>query len=360
MKRWMAMLVALALCVSLLCVPALAAQYVSASTPLGSSDARISNIRLAADAINGTAVPYGGSFSFNDVVGARTTERGYQSAENGRGARVVGGGVAQAASTLYLALQQIGGVTYDALRTYGGSYNQDYVSDADDAVLVDEAAGLDFVFTNYYGDMTIGMYISGDQLFCTLNFDAVSSGGTAHGESAIHVSGTDALRNNVSLAAQAVNGTTLSSGDTFSFNDIVGERSQSRGYQSALNGRGVKVVGGGVAQVASAIWLAVKDLSDVVIVEKSTYGSRYNQNYVDSSADAILTDYGAGTDFSFRYTGTGSITIETYVSGDALVCRVSGASSGWDTGASGWESADSWDNGWNTGWNNTSEVPTFE
>ena len=29
MKRWMAMLVALALCVSLLCVPALAAQYVS-------------------------------------------------------------------------------------------------------------------------------------------------------------------------------------------------------------------------------------------------------------------------------------------------------------------------------------------
>ena len=359
MKRWMSVLTALALLVSALCVPALAADYVSASTPLGLSGARISNIRLAADAVNGTAVPYGGSFSFNGVVGARTSQRGYQSAENGRGVSVVGGGVAQVASTLYLALEQIDGISYDALKTYGDSYNQSYVSDPADAILVDESVGTDFAFTNYHGDMTIQMYISGDQLVCALNFDSVS-GGTARSEATIYLSGTDALRNNVSLAAQAVNGTTLSSGDTFSFNDIVGERSQSRGYQSALNGRGVKVVGGGVAQVASAIWLAVKDLSDVVIVEKSTYGSRYNQNYVDSSADAILTDYGAGTDFSFRYTGTGSITIETYVSGDALVCRVSGASSGWDTGASGWESADSWDNGWNTGWNNASEVPTFE
>lgn len=350
MKRWMAMLVALALCVSLLCVPALAAQYVSASTPLGSSDARISNIRLAADAINGTAVPYGGSFSFNDVVGARTTERGYQSAENGRGARVVGGGVAQAASTLYLALQQIGCVTYDALRTYGGSYNQDYVSDADDAVLVDEAAGLDFVFTNYYGDMTIGMYISGDQLFCTLNFDAVSSGGTAHGESAIHVSGTDALRNNVSLAAQAVNGTVLSSGDTFSFNDLVGARTAERGYQSAVNGRGAQVVGGGVAQVASAVWLAVKDMSDVAIVEKSTYGNRYNQGYVSSAADAILTDYNAGTDFSFRYTGTGSITIQVSLSGDTLSCRIISG----DSAASGW--TDGWADSSESG---NGEVPNF-
>ena len=350
MKRWMAMLVALALCVSLLCVPALAAQYVSASTPLGSSDARISNIRLAADAINGTAVPYGGSFSFNDVVGARTTERGYQSAENGRGARVVGGGVAQAASTLYLALQQVGGITYDALRTYGSSYNQDYVSDADDAVLVDEAAGLDFAFTNYYGDMTIGMYISGDQLFCTLNFDAVSSGGTALGESSIRVSGTDALRNNVSLAAQAVNGTVLSSGDTFSFNDLVGARTAERGYQSAVNGRGAQVVGGGVAQVASAVWLAVKDMSDVAIVEKSTYGSRYNQSYVSSAADAILTDYNAGTDFSFRYTGTGSITIQVSLSGDTLTCRIVSG----DSAASGW--TDGWADSSESG---SSEVPNF-
>lgn len=198
--------------------------------------------------------------------------------------------------------------------------------------------------------MTIGMYISGDQLFCTLNFDAVSSGGTAHGESAIHVSGTDALRNNVSLAAQAVNGTVLSSGDTFSFNDLVGARTAERGYQSAVNGRGAQVVGGGVAQVASAVWLAVKDMSDVAIVEKSTYGNRYNQGYVSSAADAILTDYNAGTDFSFRYTGTGSITIQVSLSGDTLSCRIISG----DSAASGW--TDGWADSSESG---NSEVPNF-
>ena len=32
------------------------------------------------------------------------------------------------------------------------------------------------------------------------------------------------------------------------------------------------------------------DRDDVSILEKSTYGERYNQNYVRSSADAIVTE----------------------------------------------------------------------
>ena len=155
---------------------------------------------------------------------------------------------------------------------------------------------------------------------------------------------------NIRLAAEAMNGAVVPYGGRFSFNDTVGARTAERGYQSAVNGRGVKVIGGGVAQVASAVWLAIQDMPDVVVVEKSTYGERYNQNYVSSAADAILTDYGAGTDFSFRYTGAGSIVIQTYVSGDTLICRVSDAASG-ESGS--WEG---WNGGWNAGW----EVPTFE
>ena len=349
MKRCLIVCLILSLLLAALPAPALAAGYVSASTPLGDSGARISNIRLAAEAMNGAVVPYGGRFSFNDTVGARTAERGYQSAVNGRGVNVVGGGVAQAASTLYLALRQIDGITCDEIHTYGSRYNQTYVSDPAAAILVDESAGMDFAFTNFHGDMTIEMYISGDQLVCALNFDSVSTG-AARGEAAIVIRGTDALRNNIALAAQAINATTLTSGDTFSFNALVGARTAERGYQSAVNGRGVKVIGGGVAQVASAVWLAIQDMPDVVVVEKSTYGERYNQNYVSSAADAILTDYGAGTDFSFRYTGAGSIVIQTYVSGDTLICRVSDAASG-ESGS--WED---WNGGWNAGW----EVPTFE
>jgi vancomycin resistance protein YoaR len=82
------------------------------------------------------------------------------------------------------------------------------------------------------------------------------------------------------------------------------------------------VVGGGVAQVASAIWLAVKDLDEVTILEKSTYGDKYNQSYVDDPDDAILTDYTAGTDFSFRNDSDSQITINTSVTDDELSCQI--------------------------------------
>ena len=125
----------------------------------------------------------------------------------------------------------------------------------------------------------------------------------------------------------------LDSGDTFSFNDVVGPRTKKYGYRRAVNGRGARVLGGGVAQVASALWLAVKDMDDVAVLEKSTYGKRYNiekstygkhynQRYVSDAADAILTDYASGRDFRFRYTGDSSLTIYAYVDDGWLYCEV--------------------------------------
>ena len=141
--------------------------------------------------------------------------------------------------------------------------------------------------------------------------------------SRIDLSGADdALRNNILLAASSINDTVLDSGDLFSFNGSVGPRSARCGYVEAVNGRGAVVTGGGVAQVASALWLAVKNLDCVAVVEKSTYGSRYNQSYVSSSNDAILTDYSADTDFSFRNIGSEPLTIAVYVSGDELCCEI--------------------------------------
>ena len=116
--------------------------------------------------------------------------------------------MAQAASTLYLALQQVDGISYDEKKTYGSRYNQDYVESSDDAILVDEAAGMDFAFTNFHGDMTIAMYISGGEVICTLNFGGVSTGAVL-GEASIRVEGAQALLSNISLAAQAIDGTVL-------------------------------------------------------------------------------------------------------------------------------------------------------
>ena len=68
--------------------------------------------------------------------------------------------------------------------------------------------------------------------------------------------------------------------------------------------------------------LNIKDMDDIKVIDKHTYGKRYTESYVDSADDAIVTDYSAGTDFSFRYKGDGTLTIKCYVQGDALVCEI--------------------------------------
>ena len=62
---------------------------------------------------------------------------------------------------------------------------------------------------------------------------------------------------NLRLACEAINGTILNPGEIFSFNDVVGERTEEKGYQPATiyggDGESVDGVGGGVCQVASTI-----------------------------------------------------------------------------------------------------------
>lgn len=316
---------------------ALAEESVQVRTPLDQASAAArSNVELAASSISGMTIAYGDTFSFNDAVGPRSEKYGYQSACNGRGAKVIGGGVAQVASTLYMALQEAGAdVDYTDFNTYGDSFVQSYVDDAADAVMVDYAADYDFAFVSYEDDMYLELWTTQSYLYCRLtlesaapfafslpDLDAGMGSRTPVSSASIWIEGGDALRSNILNAAGSINDTVLSQGDLFSFNGVVGPRSERCGYQSAVNGRGVAVVGGGVAQVASVVWLAVKNMDGVAIVEKSTYGSRYNQSYVSSSNDAILTDYNADTDFSFRNTGSGALRICTYVSGDMLICDI--------------------------------------
>ena len=144
----------------------------------------------------------------------------------------------------------------------------------------------------------------------------------ALGSACINCGGDKDVLHNVKLAAECVNDTMLDSDDDFSFNDVVGPRTKKYGYRRATNGRGARVTGGGVAQVATVLWLALKDCDDIDILEKSTYGKRYNQHYVSRASDAILTDYASGRDFRFRYTGDSSLTIYVYVEDGWLYCDV--------------------------------------
>lgn len=370
----------LALLLAVMAVPsALASESYSARTPLSDDGDKLANLRLAVQAIDGATVAAGDSFSFNETVGPREKRRGYREAPNGRGAMVTGGGVAQAASTLYMALLQMDEdeVDIDPVKTYGKRFIDDYVQNPSLAIVTDYDAGIDLSFTNLSDeDMTIDIWLGENDLWCvittgrqgglgalgqehtSLSFlddddgddglfislspddalayddgdgDGYSISALPHfvgdepeslGSASINCGGSKDVLHNVALAAECVNDTMLDSGDVFSFNDVVGPRTRKYGYRRAVNGRGAKVMGGGVAQVASALWLAIEDCDDIEIVEKSTYGKHYNQRYVSDAADAILTDYASGRDFRFRYTGDSTLTLYAYVDDGWLYCEV--------------------------------------
>ena len=68
---------------------------------------RTYNIRVAAAALDGLLVPPGQEFSFNDVVGPRSSDAGYKNAKviiNAEFVEGIGGGVCQVSSTLYNAI----------------------------------------------------------------------------------------------------------------------------------------------------------------------------------------------------------------------------------------------------------------
>ncbi len=78
------------------------------STSLMGSPGRVENIRLSLEAINNTLLLPGEIFSFNEIVGERTPEKGYKPAPIIYGELVadgVGGGICQTSSTLYNAVR---------------------------------------------------------------------------------------------------------------------------------------------------------------------------------------------------------------------------------------------------------------
>lgn len=71
-----------------------------------SASGRATNVELAAGKIDGVILNPGETFSYNDVVGKRTTAAGFKSAAAYAGGKVVqevGGGICQVSSTLYCA-----------------------------------------------------------------------------------------------------------------------------------------------------------------------------------------------------------------------------------------------------------------
>lgn len=72
---------------------------------------RVHNLKFCAEALNGKTIREGAEFSFNDIVGERTREKGYKEATmliDGEKVQAVGGGLCQISSTVFNAAEAAG------------------------------------------------------------------------------------------------------------------------------------------------------------------------------------------------------------------------------------------------------------
>lgn len=128
---------------------------------------RTTNIRLASQKIDGTVLAPGETFSFNKIVGRRTSAAGYQDAKIFVGGRVIdelGGGICQVTSTLYNAIMR---ADLEVVERHNHSLAVSYVPLGQDAAVA--YGSLDFKFRNNT-DRTIKVSakVSGSSLTCEI------------------------------------------------------------------------------------------------------------------------------------------------------------------------------------------------
>ena len=114
--------------------------------------------------------------------------------------------------------------------------------------------------------------------------------------------------NNIAISTEKIDGTIIMPGETFSYNQTVGERTIAEGYKEAgayAGGRVVQDVGGGICQTSSTLYNAAL-LANLEIVDRSNH--QFLTSYVDAGRDATVA-WGS-IDFQFKNTRTYPIKIE--------------------------------------------------
>lgn len=172
-----------------------------------------------------------------------------------------------------------------------------------------DAVSLRFTFTNE----TEGRYVDPEQLYSSA-LSALQSGGgqtiaisqqiiepaatknelaESFGqitEAKTSTSGSNRNRiNNIELALESLNGVCIEPGETFSFNAVVGQRTQERGYKMAgafVDGLVTEELGGGICQVSTTLFNAVAK-ANLGIVERQPHSRPVG--YVDKGKDAAVS-----------------------------------------------------------------------
>lgn len=134
---------------------------------------------------------------------------------------------------------------------------------------------------------------------------------------------SDSDRNtNLRLACEAINGTVLYPGETFSYNKALGERTSQRGYKpgpSYYNGKEVDTIGGGICQVSSALYHCAMT-ADLEIVTRHNHG--FVVTYMPLGMDAAVS--WDTLDFRFKNTTDYPIRIDASSDGGSTTVSIMG------------------------------------
>ena len=127
---------------------------------------------------------------------------------------------------------------------------------------------------------------------------------------------------NIELSANAINGTTVMPGETFSFNDTTGKRTTEKGYKEAVaisGGQNVPDVGGGVCQTSSTLFNAVAR-ANLEIVYRSPHA--WPSSYVEKGMDATVN--WPNLDFKFRNNTDYPVFIVAYYAKQKVTVEIYG------------------------------------
>jgi len=139
---------------------------------------------------------------------------------------------------------------------------------------------------------------------------------------------TDERNNNIRVAFSRINGVVLNDGDKFSFNKVVGTRTQAHGFYQAFEysyGELTPGWGGGVCQASTTVYLAVVQ-AGLKIVDHTSHST--SVSYTDMGKDATVSDTrGHEIDFVFRNNSGSKIFLAAHVITDPknkkrLLCEV--------------------------------------
>ena len=134
--------------------------------------------------------------------------------------------------------------------------------------------------------------ISSEELLSRLFRDRLGS------QTTLYTYSSDNRINNIKLSASKFDGMILYPGDTFSFNEVVGKRTEEAGFLSAgayLDGEVVQEIGGGICQVSSTLYCASMYAQMKTVYRESHY---FKVDYLPLAYDATVS--WSKPDFKFR------------------------------------------------------------